>query len=77
MVVKPEYEPRTREQKFGYLIEECGEVLAAVGKSQRWGLRSVNPELPPEEQETNKDWLLRELDDLTHAISLVRDDIDF
>ena len=77
MAVKPEYEPRTREQKFGYLIEECGEVLAAVGKSQRWGLRSVNPELPPEEQETNKDWLLRELDDLTHAISLVRDDIDF
>jgi regulator of replication initiation timing len=31
------------------LTEKGGEVLAAAGKSIRWGLDSVNPELPPEE----------------------------
>lgn len=60
------------EKKMGYLVEECGEVLQAVGKSQRWGLESVNPELPPEQQETNRKWLLRELKDLEHAIGLVK-----
>lgn len=57
--------------KLAYLTEECGEVLAAAGKSMRWGLDSANPELPPEEQETNLDWLKRELQDLKYAIQLV------
>lgn len=57
------------------LVEECGEVLAAAGKTQRWGLDSVNPELPPQEQETNRDWLLRELNDLEEAILRVRKEI--
>lgn len=70
--MKPRYEPKTLEQKLGYLVEECGEVLAAVGKTQRWGLQSVNPELPPEEQETNQEWLLRELTDLTRAVRMIR-----
>ena len=34
--MKPEYEPKDTLQKLGYLIEECGEVLAAAGKSVRW-----------------------------------------
>ena len=51
--MKPEYKPKTIEQKLGYLIEKCGEVLAATGKTIRWGLNSVNPELPPKEAETN------------------------
>ena len=70
--MKPQYAPRTIDQTLGYLVEECGEVLAAAGKSLRWGLDSVNPELPEEEQETNEEWLLRELTDLTRAIRLVR-----
>lgn len=71
--MKSEYKPRTNEEKLGYLVEECGEVLAAVGKTQRWGFDSVNPELPEGDQETNRAWLLRELRDLTRAIRYVRE----
>ena len=55
-------------KQLAHLVEECGEVLSAAGKTQRWGLDSVNPLLPPSEQETNGDWLLRELQDLKAAI---------
>lgn len=71
--MKPQYEPQTDEERLGYLVEECGEVMAAVGKTLRWGLESVNPELPPEQQETNREWILRELKDLSGAIRRVRD----
>lgn len=71
--MKPEYEPKTFPQALGYLVEECGEVLAAAGKTFRWGLESVNPELPPEKQEKNRDWLKREMYDLEEAISRVRE----
>lgn len=54
---------------LGKLVEECGEVLAACGKTQLWGPDSVNPELPPEQQETNRDWILREIADLEGAIA--------
>jgi hypothetical protein len=67
------YYPRTSRQKLGYLVEECGEVMAAVGKTLRWGLESSNPELPPEERETNRAWILRELKDLRQAIALVEE----
>jgi hypothetical protein len=53
---------------IGKLIEECGELQAALGKSIRWGLGSVNPELPPEQQETNADWIDREINDVIGAI---------
>lgn len=36
----------------GKAIEEAGEFLAAMGKTQRWGWASFNPELPPAERET-------------------------
>ena len=68
----PNYAPKNDMQKLAHLIEECGEVLAAAGKTLRWGLDSVNPELPQENQETNRDWLLRELLDLDIAITNVR-----
>lgn len=72
--MKPQYAPKTFEAKVAYLIEESGETIAAVGKSLRWGWYSVNPELrPASEQETNRDWVLRELDDLESAIYLVRE----
>lgn len=73
--IKAKYFPVTTKQKLGYLVEECGEVLAATGKSIRWGLGSFNPELPPEQQETNRKWVLRELKDLKRAIKLVEDNL--
>jgi hypothetical protein len=68
----PAYEPKTDLQKLGHLIEECGEVMAAAGKSLRWGLDSYNPEVPVEKRETNRDWLLREITDLELAIVNVK-----
>jgi NTP pyrophosphatase (non-canonical NTP hydrolase) len=67
------YRPKTVDEKLGLLVEECGEVLAAVGKTQRWGLESYNPELPRHERETNREWILRELHDLERAMRLVRE----
>lgn len=54
--------------QLSHLIEECGEVLAAAGKTQRWGPESFNPLLPVEQRETNAQWLARELADLHGAI---------
>lgn len=68
----PRYAPSDPDSALGYLVEECGEVLAAVGKAQRWGLASFNPELvEPDQKETNRDWILRELPDLKRAIRYV------
>jgi|GEM_PF-3050861 len=61
---------------LSHLVEECGEVLAAAGKTQRWGALSVDPTLPEEQQETNADWLLRELADLKEAISRMEFEIN-
>jgi len=66
-----DYEPKTLSTKLARLVEECGEVLAAAGKIQRFGLCSVNPELPEEKQEPNYCWLLREIQDLKQAIEMV------
>lgn len=52
----------------GRAIEECGELQAALGKSLRWGWFSVNPELPPKQQETNIDWVRREMADVRQAL---------
>lgn len=69
--MKPEYEPRTVQGKLGYLVEECGEVQAAIGKTFRWGLESFNPEAGAS-RETNRKWILREINDLEGAIARVR-----
>lgn len=58
------------------VVEECGEVLAAVGKTQIYGPFSSNPLLPPEEREFNIDWLKRELEDLKLAISNLEQSIE-
>lgn len=73
--MNPKYMRSGKGFALAYLVEECGEVLAAAGKSLRWGLDSVNPELPKGEQETNRDWLLRELEDLDGAIRRARKEI--
>ena len=53
---------------LGHAIEEAGEFLAAAGKTLRWGLTSVNPDLPSHAQETNAVWLQREMKDLREAL---------
>jgi hypothetical protein len=63
------------EKKLSHAIEECGEFLAAAGKTQRWGVRSVNPDLPREMQETNLNWLFRELLDVEEAMSRLKESI--
>lgn len=69
----PKYLRSTLSFCIAHLVEECGEVLAAAGKTQRWGLTSVNPELPPEQQETNVAWLMREVVDLEGAIARLKE----
>lgn len=63
------------DKTLAHFIEECGECLAAAGKTQRWGLESVNPELSPEQQETNKDWLIREIKDLKSVINRLEQEL--
>lgn len=65
----PDYFQEGFEAQLSHAIEECGEFLAAAGKTQRWGTLSVNPELPKEEQETNIIWLIREARDVREAIN--------
>ena len=60
---------------LAHFIEECGEALSAAGKALRWGLDSYNPELPPEQRETNQEWLERELDDVEGAIDRLREQL--
>lgn len=69
---KAEHEPTHVEQAIAYFVEECGEALAAAGKSLRWGLMSFNPELPTFAREHNVTWLLREIADVDAAIQRVR-----
>jgi hypothetical protein len=73
--MRPEWHPLTTAQKLGYLVQEAGEVQAAVGKTLLLGLDSLNPELPPEQQRTNKKWALFELHDLAGAIHIVREEL--
>ena len=59
----------------GKAIEELGELQAALGKSLRWGWNSVNPELPRSQQETNADWVRREIADVRDAISRLESEL--
>jgi hypothetical protein len=61
---------------IGRAAEECGEFLAALGKTMRWGRYSVNPELPRSEQETNEAWLRREIKDLRDALDNLEAEMD-
>jgi hypothetical protein len=61
---------------LGKAIEEAGEFLAAAGKTLRWGWHSVNPELPPEQQEKNADWMVREIADLRGALDNLEFEMD-
>ncbi|WP_336973489.1 hypothetical protein [Sphingobium aromaticiconvertens] len=62
--------------QLGHFVEECGEVLTAIGKTMRWGLNSVNPLLPRLEQETNRAWMRREMCDLRLAMDRLEATLD-
>lgn len=62
------YQAKDEYQAISHIAEECGEVIAAIGKAFRFGPNNVNPELPSDKQETNRDWILREVRDLKRAI---------
>lgn len=64
----PRFLQKGFDKQLSHVIEECGEVLAAAGKTQRWGRESVNPLVPLSQKETNENWLRRELKDLKEAI---------
>jgi hypothetical protein len=68
----PKYLQSGFEKQLAHAIEECGEFLAAAGKTQRWGLHSVNPEIPTVDAEPNMVWLLRELIDVQEAMGRLR-----
>ncbi len=56
-----------RGNALGKFIEECGEALAAAGKTVRFGWGGYNP-LPGASRESNENWLRREIADLEEAI---------
>jgi hypothetical protein len=67
------YLPMTLPNKLAQLAEEAGEVVAAVGKTLRFGLDSENSELPYGIREKNRVWLKREIEDLKKAIAKVEE----
>lgn len=67
-MTSPKYMRPGIEFAVGKAIEEAGELLAALGKTLRWGWASVNPELPSSQQETNADWVRREMADVRGAL---------
>lgn len=74
--MKFQYEPQTREQFYGYAIEEAGEFLHAAGKTLRWGEYSFNPEVPESERVTNLAWLRAEMADLRGALDRLEQHLD-
>lgn len=79
--MKRKYLPKTTGGKLARLGEECAEVATAVSKTLRVALEEDfdiedaleggNPEIVKKDRETNRDWILREIKDLKHAIAQV------
>jgi NTP pyrophosphatase (non-canonical NTP hydrolase) len=63
------------QKRLSHFIEECGEALAAAGKTQRWGVDNYNPFVPLDQRETNLEWLKRELADVRQAIDRLEQSI--
>jgi NTP pyrophosphatase (non-canonical NTP hydrolase) len=59
--------------RLSHLIEECGEVVHAAAKLQRWGPHSVNPKRP--KGKTNLEWLKSEINDLVLAVGRLEESI--
>ena len=67
------YRSTSVEQGVAHLVEELTEAATAAAKGLRFGLTSVNPELPPSEQESNFLWLRREMTDVARAYKALDD----
>lgn len=52
----------------GHVVEECGELTAAIGKAQRWGYDSYNPDSGCQGL-SNIDAIRTELRDVKEAIA--------
>lgn len=63
------------DKRLSHFIEECGEALAAAGKTQRWGAGSFNPLIPQSERVSNINWLRRELSDVKQAVTRLEESI--
>lgn len=72
----PKYLQKGFDKCLSHAIEECGEFLAAAGKTQRWGPYSFNPELTPAEREYNMVWLRREMKDVQEALDRLEKEME-
>lgn len=70
------YLPKNFEGQLAHVVEECGEVMAAAGKTMRFGRKSVDPTDTSAKPETNEQWLKREILDLTVALFRLRQTLD-
>jgi hypothetical protein len=75
-VSNPKYIQTGIDKCLAHVIEECGELIQACAKAQRWGFLSVNQELPKAEQKTNLAWMREEWNDVWNAINRLEAEID-
>jgi hypothetical protein len=71
--MKRDYMPSDRNGRLFHVIEECGEVLHALGKAGRFGMGSRHP--ARRAGELNAEQILRELHDLKLAIVALEPDL--
>lgn len=69
------YMPKTPAERLAHLTEECGQVLTIIGKAGRFGMDSHHPADMRNHPARNGDMLLYELNDLMHAIMIVKVDL--
>ena len=67
------YLPTDTPGKMWHVSEECGEVLKNLGKAGRFGLDNYDPTVPKEKRETNREAILRELEDLVLAAGRLKE----
>ena len=78
--MRPDLLPKTFDGKMAKVMEECGEVLQAMGKVQRHGLvafdhgSSETPISPPRCYHNGAD-LLREMDELHDAMVVLAQEL--
>lgn len=61
------------DERLALLLEEMGEAIQIIGKVQRHGYESVNPD--SESRLTNRDLLAKELGDVIAAMDLIAQDV--
>lgn len=72
----PRFLPKDRDGRLFRLVEEMGELAAAIGKAGRHGMHNYNPDLPPAERVTNAEWIKAEMADVRGALDDLAPDID-